>query len=73
MYKYTYTEFMVDPYYEDTTPAEEHHVCFSKSPKLAVAGEGVKVRRREGGDALTPVLARRTLHRGSKLLWEKWD
>tara|TARA_Y100001972_G_scaffold53807_1_gene66363 strand:+ start:140 stop:382 length:243 start_codon:yes stop_codon:yes gene_type:complete len=47
-------------------------VCMSLSPKVAVAMAGDITVRYEGVDGV-PIMRRRILEKGSRLIFDKWD
>lgn len=73
MYKFTSTVYMLngasDPF---RTSGEETTVCFSKSPKKACSLEGTVVYRFHGHDS-TPIMVRRKLELGAKVLFDIWS
>ena len=74
LFKMTETEYMQNPpslggNYECGSVTR---VCMSRSPKVAVAMAGDITVRYQGADGV-PIMRRRILEKGSRLIFDKWD
>jgi hypothetical protein len=72
MYKYVIETTMLAGASERPAFGVETFASFSKSPKKAVECSGQSHYRLVGEEA-TPIVEKRQLWLGSRLIWEKWD
>lgn len=74
MFKFTYTEFLLNPHYslgERTGTVET--ITFSRSAKKAMAGEGARAKKQEGNIDACSVMAQWTLEKDGKVIKKGWD